>query len=92
MRTGSSGSRCCSVPLRRLRLPALVLVGLAALLVAPPPSAAVTIDWVYVGNPGNPADMPSTNCHAASCGSVAYGYFISRHEVTNAQYAEFLNA
>jgi formylglycine-generating enzyme required for sulfatase activity len=68
------------------------LLGLAALAAAPLPSAAVTIDWVYVGNPGNAADTPSTNCYAASCGSVSYSYYISKYEVTNAQYAEFLNA
>ena len=69
-----------------------MLAGLAALLAAPPPSAAVTIDWVAIGNPGNAADTPSSNCYAASCGSVSYSYYISKYEVTNAQYAEFLNA
>jgi formylglycine-generating enzyme required for sulfatase activity len=34
-----------------------------------------------------------TNCSGdASCGSVGYAYYISKYEVTNAQYAEFLNA
>jgi formylglycine-generating enzyme required for sulfatase activity len=37
-----------------------------------------------VGDPGNP---PDTTGH----GSVAYRYYISRYEITNAQYAEFLN-
>jgi formylglycine-generating enzyme required for sulfatase activity len=67
------------------------LLVLAALLVALP-AGAVTIDWVAVGNPSNAADTPSTNCYAANCGSVAYSYFISKYEVTNAQYAEFMNA
>jgi len=53
---------------------------------------AVAIDWVAVGNPNNSADTPSTNCFAANCGSVPYDYWISKYEVTNAQYAEFLNA
>ena len=56
------------------------------------PVSAVSIDWVPVGNAGNAPDTPSTNCFAADCGSVAYDYWISKYEVTNAQYAEFLNA
>jgi formylglycine-generating enzyme required for sulfatase activity len=65
-----------------------VLAGLALLAA---PASAVTIDWVTVGAPVNPADT-ATNCYAADCGSVSYEYFISTYEVTNAQYAEFLNA
>ena len=57
---------------------------LAALIL--PSSATVTIDWVSVGNAGNAAD-PSTGF-----GAVAYEYKIGKYEVTNAQYAEFLNA
>ncbi len=78
--------------LRSLRLFALALLGLAPLFAAPPPSAAVTIDWVAIGNPGNAADTPSSNCFSASCGSVSSSYNISKYEVTNAQYVEFLNA
>ncbi len=69
----------------------LLLAALAALL-ATPASATVIIDWVPIGNAGNPADTPSSNCYASSCGSVAYDYWISKYEVTNAQYAELLNA
>ena len=47
---------------------------------------------MLIGNAGNAPDTPSTNCFAAGCGSVAYDYWISKYEVTNAQYAEFLNA
>jgi formylglycine-generating enzyme required for sulfatase activity len=67
-------------------------LALAGLLVALP-SAAVTMDWVFVGNPGNPPDT-ARNClgMAADCGSVAGSFFIAKYEVTNAQYAEFLNA
>jgi len=75
-----------------------VLLGLAALLAAPPPSAAVvTIDWVQVGNPGNPPDT-FINCSgpnfsgSSTCGQVDYTYYISKYDTTNAQYAEFLNA
>ena len=49
-------------------------------------SATVTMEWVTVGNPGNAAD-PTTGL-----GSVDYEYQIGKYEVTNAQYAEFLNA
>jgi len=49
-------------------------------------ASAVTVDWVTVGLPGNAADVQ--NGH----GSVGYTYRISRYEVTNTQYAEFLNA
>lgn len=47
--------------------------------------AAVTIDWVTVGDAGNGAD-------AYGYGAVSYSYRISKYEVTNAQYVEFLNA
>ncbi len=50
------------------------------------------LDWVFVGDPGNAADTPSSNCVAANCGSVGYEYSVAKYEVTNAQYAEFLNA
>jgi formylglycine-generating enzyme required for sulfatase activity len=71
------------------------LLVLAALLVALP-AAAVEIEWVFVGDPGNPPDTAANaaNClnYAADCGSVPYVYYISKYEITNAQYAEFLNA
>lgn len=65
---------------------------LAALFIALP-AGAVEIAWVYVGDPGNPPDT-AINClnDAADCGSLSYAYAISKYEVTNAQYAEFLNA
>jgi formylglycine-generating enzyme required for sulfatase activity len=65
----------------------LVLVALCFSL----PAQAVTIDWVPVGNANNLPDT-ATNCWAANCGSVDHAYSISKYEVTNAQYAEFLNA
>jgi formylglycine-generating enzyme required for sulfatase activity len=48
-------------------------------------NAFVSFDWATVGSPANTAD-------STSYGSVAYAYRISKHEVTNAQYAQFLNA
>jgi hypothetical protein len=60
----------------------LVLVTLGA------PASAVTLDWVTVGNPGNACDVQSQGCF----GAVSETYLIAKYEVTNAQYAEFLNA
>ena len=73
---------------------AALLAGLAATA-----SAQVTFDWATVGNAGNAADplnSPGGPCEPFFCildiGSVDYEYRIARHEVTNDQYAEFLNA
>lgn len=49
-------------------------------------SAQIAIDWVTVGNAGNAPD-PITGF-----GAVSYEYRIGRYEVTNAQYAAFLNS
>jgi len=48
-------------------------------------TATVTMEWVTVGNAGNAADT-------TGFGAVRYEYQIGKYEVTNAQYAEFLNA
>jgi formylglycine-generating enzyme required for sulfatase activity len=53
-----------------------------------PPASATTIDWTPIGNPGNACETQSDGCF----GSVGYAYSIGTYEVTNAQYAEFLNA
>jgi len=66
------------------------LVGLALLRSS---ASAVTIDWVEIGDPGNAADTQVMQTDGTSgYGAVAYVYQISKYEVTNAQYAEFLNA
>jgi formylglycine-generating enzyme required for sulfatase activity len=49
--------------------------------------ATVIFDWATVGNPGNAADQDYGD---GNFGSVAESYRISKHEVTNDQYAEFL--
>lgn len=49
---------------------------------------AVTFEWASVGDPGNACDPQEQGCF----GSVAEPYRISKYEVTNCQYAEFLNA
>jgi formylglycine-generating enzyme required for sulfatase activity len=51
-------------------------------------SAQITIPTVPVGNPGNAADPATGGLY----GSVSYTYNIGTTEVTNAQYAAFLNA
>jgi sulfatase modifying factor 1 len=62
----------------------LLLLAVASL--PQPCLAEVTFDWAYVGNVGNSPDP------ATGAGAVSYDYAISKHEVTNAQYTEFLNA
>lgn len=55
-------------------------------------TGAVTFDWATVGNAGNTADTEVMNDGTTGYGSVAYSYRISKTEVTNSQYTEFLNA
>src|SRR5262245_40781924 len=63
------------------------LFGLALWLFAGSASA-VTIDWTPIGNAGNACETQSGGCF----GAVAHAYSVGTYEVTNAQYAEFLNA
>ena len=63
----------------------LFLVSAVCFLSPLPAMAVVNIAWSPVGNPGNLAD-------AGSYGAVGYSYNIGTYDVTNAQYAEFLNA
>jgi sulfatase modifying factor 1 len=60
---------------------------LLSLLIASSASA-VTMDWTPIGDPGNACDPQPGGCY----GAVGYTYSIGSYEVTNAQYAEFLNA
>ncbi len=68
----------------------------AGLLAASAASAAITIDTVFVGNPGNAAQSSANRNHSQSggdgFGAVSYGYHIGTYAVTNAQYTAFLNA
>lgn len=68
----------------------VIALACIALAVSTAP-AAVSIDWVTVGNAGNAAD-PLNSGTVPGIGAVSYAYRISKYEVTNAQYAEFLNA
>ena len=53
------------------------------------PAPLVTFHWVAVGGAGNPCDPTGPG---RCFGAVGYPYRIAVHEVTNAQYAAFLNA
>jgi len=71
-----------------IRTIALHFFTCALCLCAPVAALAVTIPTVPVGNAGNANDPSTGNVH----GGVAYRYEIGATEVTNSQYAEFLNA
>ncbi|MBW2421349.1 MAG: SUMF1/EgtB/PvdO family nonheme iron enzyme [Deltaproteobacteria bacterium] len=63
-------------------------VAVALLVLPPAASAVVGMDWVTVVGSGNACDAQTEGCF----GSVAAPYRISKYEVTNIQYADFLNA
>lgn len=71
---------------------ALALAAVTGLAVSTASADLVTIPTVTVGNPGNAADPYSDMGDGPVYGSVAYTYNIGTTEVTNAQYAAFLNA
>ena len=76
------------------RLVAAMLVAVSASRQLP---AQVTFDWATVGNPGNAPDTLVMTKGAVpdsttGYGSVGYTYQISKYDVTNAQYVQFLNA
>ncbi len=49
-------------------------------------------DWVVIGDPGNPEDTIIARDGSSGYGSVDHVFRIAEYEVSNAQYAEFLNA
>jgi len=59
-------------------------------------AAPATFDWATVGNPGNAGELSGIGAGGfgpdAIVGAVDNTYRISKTEVTNAQYTEFLNA
>jgi formylglycine-generating enzyme required for sulfatase activity len=72
-----------------------LLAPLAALSLVTPAFAAFNMDYVTIGNAGNAADTADGDVFTEGIqrfGSVGYVYQIGKYEVTNAQYAEFLNA
>ena len=56
--------------------------------------AEVTFDWVTIGNSGNAPDQvyELNNPIELQFGAVDYTYRISKHEVTNTHYTDFLNS
>ncbi len=55
--------------------------------------AAVEMEWVVVGDANNPEVPPAQNIFGLpNLGSVTAVFQMGKYEVTNAQYAEFLNA
>ena len=65
------------------------ILTLICLATCVPVNAEVFFEWADVGNPGN---APDTRFNSNGVGEVGYSYRISKHEVTNGQYIEFLNA
>jgi len=66
-------------------MPIRLLFLVAALTLTASLASGVTFEWVGVGDPGNLAGP-------YGFGGVPYIYKISKYEVRNAQYTEFLNA
>ncbi|MEE2706301.1 MAG: SUMF1/EgtB/PvdO family nonheme iron enzyme [Planctomycetota bacterium] len=67
---------------------AVLIAGLLTVWTAVSP-AAIRVETVPVGNPDNKADTTGV---PSLCGAVAHNYNIGKYEVTNSQYASFLNA
>ncbi|MGH8513834.1 MAG: SUMF1/EgtB/PvdO family nonheme iron enzyme, partial [Gammaproteobacteria bacterium] len=72
----------------RAQFRTVLLSSLVVVLALCGSASAVSIDWTYVGDPGNACDVQAQGCF----GSVPYEYNIGTFEVTNSQYVEFLNA
>lgn len=51
----------------------------------------IDIDFVTIGNPGNPGDTRGA-ANPTGCGSVDYEYRIGKYEVTGAQWDNFVSA
>jgi formylglycine-generating enzyme required for sulfatase activity len=78
-----------------ISVPALAAVTVLASLAVSTASASITVSTVAMSNPSNAMDPSDGDLFAAGIqnfGSVAYTYNIGATEVTNAQYAAFLNA
>jgi formylglycine-generating enzyme len=69
----------------------LAMILVASIFAFAGPAAARFINFVEVGDPGNPSDTLN-HCTEPACGTVGTTYFIGKFEVTNQQYARFLNA
>lgn len=67
-------------------------VGVGVGLFASSASAQISIPTVNIGTPPNPGNAPNPAYPGLGLGAVEYSYAIGTTEVTNAQYAAFLNA
>jgi len=65
------------------------MMALVVLTLSVTAARAATIEWVTVGDPGNAADQDYGD---GQFGAVSVTYRIGKYEVTNTEYAEFLNA
>ena len=75
----------------------MAVVGLAVAVTAAPMAQAVEgvdveIEWVTVGDAGNPADTRVMLDGTTGYGAVDHEFRIGKFQITNAQYAAFLNA
>lgn len=73
-----------------------LITSLVMTLAAASASAAVSIDWVTIGDPGNAAQSAANRTHSFGSGGDTYGavadtYRIARNETTISDYAVFLN-
>jgi sulfatase modifying factor 1 len=75
---------------------AVVVAAVVCVALASAASAAVNIETVPVGNPGNTGELSGSGAGGYGidriCGAVAYTYNIGKYEVAAGQYKEFLNA
>ena len=81
--------------MRHFTTSTLGLAVLAGISLVTPAMAAFNMEYVSVGNVGNTADTADGNSGTAGVqryGSVDHAYNIGKYEVTNTQYAQFLNA
>ena len=73
-----------------------IVVATLAMQVSSRPVHAVWMDVVPVGSPGNAGELSGKGAGGfgqdAIVGGVAYSFYMASYEVTNGQYAEFLNA
>ena len=73
------------------RIFASLILLCASFFVALQSASAVSIQWSPVGNPGNAPDPTIMSDGTSGYGSVPYTYRIGTKDVTDSQYAEFLN-
>ena len=76
------------------RLACVLAAGVALGLLVTAAPAAISIDLVTVGDPGNAGELSGRADLGTErvCGAVPYIYQIGTYEVTNAQYRAFLNS